>query len=126
MRYTTSSVGVTNFTLAVSRKYNKDETDFISIVAFKKTAELICEYVEKGDLLGIEGRIQTRNYEGQDGKRVYVTEVVADQVHFLTPKKKEEQPQKTNSEIIKDVMEDKNPYAEFGNSIEISDDSLPF
>lgn len=87
MRYTPSGQAVTTFTLAVDRGYQNQqgqkEVDFISIVTWAKTAENVANFVKKGRLVAIEGRIQTRNYENNEGKKVYVTEVVADQVKFL-------------------------------------------
>lgn len=93
LRYTASNTAVCSFTIAVNRKFKNPngeyDTDFINCVAFRSAAELIGEYISKGDLLGISGRIQTRDYENKDGKRVYVTEVIVDQVDFLQQKKKE-------------------------------------
>lgn len=128
LRYTQSGVGVVNFTLAVNRKFRNEngdfDSDFISCVAFRKTAEIIAEYIEKGDLLGVEGRIQTRNYENQNGQKVYVTEVVVDQIDFLQARK-----EKTNefgnpvgTREVEEVEE--NPFKEFGKQVEI--DELPF
>lgn len=77
---------VTTFTLAVDRRTSKDgqrEADFINIVAWNKTAELIANYMSKGRLLGVSGRLQTRNYDAKDGTKRYVTEVVADEIQFL-------------------------------------------
>lgn len=128
LRHTGSNVGVCNFTLAVTRKFKDNngeyQSDFINCVAFKKTAELICEYIDKGDLLGIDGRIQTRNYEGQDGKKVYVTEVVVEQIHFLQAKKKENNNQTKQNQAY-------DPYSSFGNKLDddcdlIERDDLPF
>jgi single-strand DNA-binding protein len=90
LRYTQNGNAVCTFTIAVDRKYNREETDFIQIVAWQKMAENIAQYTTKGSLVAIEGRIQTRNYENQEGRRVYVTEVVADDVRFLDRRKKAE------------------------------------
>jgi single-strand DNA-binding protein len=89
MRYTTGGTSVCTFTLAVDR-FKKDEADFINIVTWNKTADLCEKYLAKGRLVALVGRIQTRNYEGTDGKKVYVTEVVADQVKFLPNGQKQE------------------------------------
>ncbi|MCI9292974.1 MAG: single-stranded DNA-binding protein [Erysipelotrichaceae bacterium] len=93
LRKTQSGASVVSFTLACNRR-NKQEgqpdADFINCQAWGKTAEVICQYVFKGHLLGLEGRIQTRSYDDKDGKRVYVTEVVADSVQFLESKKQAE------------------------------------
>ena len=90
LRVSQSNVSVTNFNLAVNRPFtSKDgeqQADFINIVTFRKTAENVNQYLSKGSLCGIDGRIQTRNYENKEGQRVYVTEVVADSVQFLESK----------------------------------------
>lgn len=82
-----NSKAVASFTLAVNRpfsnKQGEREADFIPIVVWGKTAENCGNYIGKGSLVGISGRIQTRSYEGQDGQKRYVTEVIADEVHFL-------------------------------------------
>ncbi len=89
LRYTPNGVAVATFTLAVNRQFKKDgqqEADFINIVVWKRIAENVANFLKKGSLTGVDGRLQTRNYEGQDGKRVYVTEVVAENVQFLEPR----------------------------------------
>ncbi|KGL46353.1 single-stranded DNA-binding protein [Listeriaceae bacterium FSL A5-0209] len=87
MRYTPSGVAVATFTLAVNRSFTNEqgerEADFIQCVAWRKQAELVADSLKKGSLVGIQARIQTRYYDGADGKRVYVTEVVVEKVHFL-------------------------------------------
>ncbi|OXS76530.1 single-stranded DNA-binding protein [Domibacillus enclensis] len=90
LRYTPAGAAVATFTLAVNRTYTNQqgdrEADFINCVVWRKPAENVANFLKKGSLAGVEGRIQTRNYEGQDGKRVYVTEVQADSVQFLEPR----------------------------------------
>ena len=86
IRKTQSGLSVAQFTVAVDRRYSKDEeqtADFINCVAWRQSADYLGSYSHKGSQVGIEGRIQTRNYDGQDGKRVYVTEVVCDSVCLL-------------------------------------------
>ncbi len=86
LRKTQSGLSTVSFTLAVNRRGAKDQqqqADFINCVAWRQTADYMANYVKKGALLGVEGRIQTRNYEDQTGKRVYVTEVVCDSVQTL-------------------------------------------
>lgn len=83
LRYTTSGTAVAKFTLAVNRKFNKEETDFINIVVWRRLAENCANYLSKGRLAAVEGRLQVRNYEDKDGQRRYVTEVVAEDVRFL-------------------------------------------
>lgn len=95
LRYTPSGVAVATFTLAVNRSFTNQqgdrEADFINCVVWRKPAENVANFLKKGSLAGVDGRIQTRNYEGQDGKRVYVTEVVAESVQFLEPRGNNEQ-----------------------------------
>lgn len=87
LRYTPSGVAVTQFTLAVDRPFTSQggerEADFIPVVVWRQAAEACANYLRKGRLTSVEGRIQVRNYENNEGKRVYVTEVVADNVRFL-------------------------------------------
>lgn len=87
LKYTQSGVAVTRFTLAVNRTFanqsGEREADFVNCVTWRKQAENTANYLRKGSLTGIEGRIQTSSFDGQDGKRVFMTEVVADSVQFL-------------------------------------------
>ncbi|WP_080843631.1 single-stranded DNA-binding protein [Cytobacillus gottheilii] len=90
LRYTPNGVPVATFTLAVNRTFTNQqgerEADFINCVIWRKPAENVANFLKKGSLAGVDGRIQTRNFEGQDGKRVYITEVQAESVQFLEPK----------------------------------------
>lgn len=87
LRATSSGTNNASFTLAVERNFKnangEKETDFINCVAWRKTAEIVAQYAPKGSLVGVRGRIQTRNYENNQGARVYVTEVVADEVQLI-------------------------------------------
>lgn len=88
LKYTPGSgTAVTTLTLAVDRRYQKDsqqkEADFIPVVVWGKSAESTAQYMNKGKLMAVSGRIQTRSYEAKDGGKRYVTEVVADEVQFL-------------------------------------------
>ena len=129
LRYTSSNIPVASFTLAVNRNFTNQngekETDFINIVAWKKQAENIHKYCFKGSKVAIDGRLQTRSYEDQTGQKRYVTEVVSENIEFLSAKK-EETKEKSNSEILKDVMTDKDPFEEFAKETQISDSDLPF
>ncbi|MEX6262149.1 single-stranded DNA-binding protein [Staphylococcus haemolyticus] len=122
------NVANAKFTLAVNRPYkNKNgeqEADFINVVAFRRQAENVNNYLSKGQLAGVDGRIQTRSYE-KDGQRVYVTEVVADSVQFLEPKNNNQQnnqPQQQKGQ----APTGNNPFANANGPIDISDDDLPF
>lgn len=114
-RYTqTSNTQVTSFTLAVNRRVSKEgqpSADFINIIAWNKTAEFVIKYFKKGQQVGVIGRIQTRNYDDEQGQKHYVTEVVAEEVYFADTKKEEVE---------------KNQLVE-GNQFEItSEDDLPW
>lgn len=109
---TTSGFSTMGFTLAVNRKFKKEgqpEADFISCVALGKTAEFMANYVKKGALLGVEGRIQTRNYKDQSDRTVYVTEVVCDSVQIL---QQEKNAPKQQDELVAtvDVTGDELPF----------------
>lgn len=87
LRYSPSGVPMARFTIAVNRPFSNQqgekEADFIGCVAFRKQAENLANFMKKGSLIGIEGRIQTGSFEGQDGKRVYTTDVITDSIQFL-------------------------------------------
>lgn len=103
LRQTQSGTSVASFTLAVDRQFtNKDgsrEADFINCVMWRKSAENFAKFTHKGALVGIDGRIQTRNYENQQGQRVYVTEVVADNFALLEKKNDQSQPKQDEINI---------------------------
>ena len=105
---TPNGVDIANFTLAVQRKFkNADgefEADFINCVAWRKTAELMREYVKKGDRIGVVGEMQTRSYEAQDGTKRYVTEVVVSEVEFLTSKSERQEQETTMTEVENDNL----------------------
>jgi len=93
LRITPNSISVTTVTLAVDRRptqAGQRETDFIDVVLFGKLAELACKYLDKGRLVAVEGRIQTRTYETKEGQRRKAFEVVADNIQFLSPRPKKE------------------------------------
>ena len=83
LRYLQNGTAVATFTLAVNRKFNKEETDFIDIVVWRGLAENCANYISKGKLVAVEGRLQIRSYEDKEGQKRKVTEVVADDVRFL-------------------------------------------
>ena len=127
----------TNITVAVNRRFTsangEREADFIPCVVWSKQAENVCKYCSKGSLVGVSGRIQTRTYDDKDGKKVYVTEVVADNVTFLGSKNQgaaEFESAGSNQNFVDrapqtaDVSED--PFKDFGSEVVLSDDDLPF
>ena len=103
---------VATFKLAVARQFKKDETDFIPIVTWQKQAENCANYLKKGSQCAVQGRLQTRNYENKEGRKVYVTEIVADRVEFLDPKGKSDKPA--------------GGWDDLGHEIETDDDETPF
>lgn len=146
LRYTPAGVAVTQFTIACDRPFSSNsgerEADFIPIVTWRQLAENCANYLRKGRLAAVEGRIQVRNYENNEGKRVYVTEVIADNVRFLESNRdntsREEsyggagaggyaagggfesrpsQPTRSNNN---------DPFKDDGRPIDISEDDLPF
>ena len=95
LRLTTEGTSVTSITLAVNRSFRNQQgevdADFVQCTLWKKVAENTVQYCRKGSLIGVTGRIHTRNYENQEGKRIYVTEVIAESVRFLETKRSEDQ-----------------------------------
>ncbi len=156
LRYTPNGVPVATFTLAVNRTFSNQkgerEADFINCVIWRKPAENVANYLKKGSLAGVDGRIQTRNYEGQDGKRVYVTEIQAESVQFLEPRSSSagereggsyggqksydnndhdnpfgQNPNPNQNQRNNNFTRvDDDPFANDGKTIDISDDDLPF
>lgn len=134
LRYLSDNTAVVNFTIAINRTYTNQsgerEADFINIVVWRKQAENVKKYLNKGSLVAIDGRIQTRNYENQEGRRVYVTEIVADSVQFLDSKSQRGLNQEpaanvNNSEIATTNVSDE-PFADFGEALELSEDDIAF
>jgi single-strand DNA-binding protein len=114
LRRTSSGTAVATFTLALDNRYvlkdGKPSTDFISCVAWANTAETMEKYVRKGALIAVEGRIQTRSYDNTQGQKVYVTEVIVEQVKLLDKKESTEK--------------NDDPFASFGDSVEIDENFL--
>ncbi|MEJ7444315.1 single-stranded DNA-binding protein [Staphylococcus hominis] len=126
-RQTQSGVSTATFTLAVNRTFkNKNgerEADFINVVVFRQQAENVDNYLSKGSLAGVDGRIQSRNYENKEGRRVFVTEVVADNVQFMDSKGSNQQ--SNQSQQQGQAPAGNNPFAN-DNNANIDDDDLPF
>ncbi|MBI5975053.1 single-stranded DNA-binding protein [Staphylococcus canis] len=150
-RTTPSGVSVATFTLAVNRTFTnaqgEREADFINCVVFRKQAENVSNFLFKGSLAGVDGRLQSRSYENQEGRRIFVTEVVCDSVQFLEPKSQnqrhannsgndfqsygqgfggQQQGQNASYQNNNQSANNDNPFANANGPIDISDDDLPF
>lgn len=90
-KQTTSGTTVGNFRIAVNRRGKSDEADFFNVVCFEKTAQFVAQYVDKGALVGVEGRLQSRTYQKENGDNVHVVEVIANSVQALESKREAEQ-----------------------------------
>ncbi|HAC1586235.1 TPA_asm: single-stranded DNA-binding protein [Listeria monocytogenes] len=144
LRYTPAGAAVATFTLAVNRTFTNQqgerEADFINCVVWRKPAENVANFLKKGSMAGVDGRVQTRNYEGNDGKRVYVTEIVAESVQFLEPKlnavegstpnnnqnEANYSNNNKNDSYRASSSQNSDSFANEGKPIDISDDDLPF
>lgn len=125
LRKTASGTCVTSFTVACNRKFKQEgqpDADFINCVAWNKVADNVAKYTHKGSLVGVEGRIQTRSYDDQQGKRVYVTEIVAENVQFLDNKNA------SNNESHDNTVQNDTYQNDFASSdtLHIESDDLPF
>lgn len=122
LRYTPSNVAVATFSLAVNRNFKNQagdyEADFISCIMWRQQAENFANWLKKGALVGITGRIQTRSYDNQQGQRVYVTEVVAESFQIL-----EKKDNAANNASMENQIP---PSFEKTNPMDMSDDDLPF
>lgn len=127
LKYTESGLAVASGTLAVSRRFQtkngEREVDWINFVIWRKAAEAFANFTHKGSLVGLEGRIQTRNYENQQGQRVYVTEVIVENFSFLESKNSTGNGSYQNNRSQNNTSD---PFANNGGSVDITDDSLPF
>ena len=133
LRYTTSNVAVATFSLAVNRIFKdangERETDFINCVIWRQQAENLANWTKKGALIGITGRIQTRSYENQQGQRVYVTEVVAENFQMLESRAAREGGNANggyNQQPQQQAQNFGHSNQMQGNPMDISDDDLPF
>ncbi len=150
LKYTPNQIPVCTITLAVNRPFSNQqgerEADFITCVIWRKPAENAAKFLKKGSLAGVDGRLQTRSYENNQGQRVYVTEVMAESVQFLEPKGKghtqenqqqqsngysndyqynsEPSPTRNNTRRLRGYDDD--PFANDGTPLDINDDDLPF
>lgn len=146
LKSTSTGRNVCQFSIAVNRNFTnangEREADFINCVVWDKQAENLVKYQKRGNQIAVDGRIQTRNYEDKDGKRVYVTEILANNISFLDskgtntssndfnslpePPREDSVSSSSNMNNMETVSVDKDPFEAFGDSIEISDNDLPF
>lgn len=128
LRYSSSNRAYTRFTLAVNRDYKKEngetEADFISIVAWEQLAEIVHKYVKKGHRICVEGRIQTGSYDKDDGTKGYLTDVIMNHIDFLEKKSTDDRPAPEYTEETSNETED--PFKDFGDTVQLTDDDLPF
>ena len=116
IRYTDGGVSIARFTVAVNRRKREDPADFISCIAFGKTAELIEKYFHKGMRIGLNGRIQTGSYENKEGRKVYTTDIIAEAVEFLD--------NKSDGNAQPEQKADANGFVNIPDNVE--DEGLPF
>ena len=121
LRYTQSGKAVGNTTIAVDRKYTRDETDFINVVIWGKSAENLANFTTKGSPVAFEGRLQSRSYENKQGQHVTVVEIVANDFTLFENREQTEQRRKGNP-----TQQSHNDPFNTGNEIDIQDDDLPF
>lgn len=152
LKVSQNNISVATFTLAVNRPFTSSNgergADFINCVVFRKQAENVSQYLKKGSLAGVDGRLQSRSYDNKDGQRVFVTEVVCDSVQFLEPKGQggnQQQQYNNNSadsytnaygnqstgsrpapQQSRQDRAEENPFANADGPVDISDDDLPF
>ena len=134
MRTTPNGVATTSFNIAVQRNFTNQngerEADFFRVVAWRKQAENIARYCHKGTQVAVEGRLQTNNYEAQDGTRRYSTDIVCDNVSFLgsrgdSSNQNSSAPQNMENDVeVNETSED--PFKDFGDEVTLTDDDLPF
>ena len=130
LKYTPANQAVAQFTLAVNRTFKnangERESDFINCVIWRKSAENFANFVKKGALVGITGRIQTRNYENAQGQRVYVTEVIAENFQMLESRNQQQGQQQAQPQQAKQQQAKQPDPLSGGAPMDLNDDSLPF
>ncbi|TFJ92277.1 single-stranded DNA-binding protein [Lentibacillus salicampi] len=146
LRYTPNGAAVANFTLAVNRPFSNQQgnrdADFINCVVWRRQAENLAQYMSKGSMVGVDGRVQTRTFETKEGRTAFVTEIVADSVQFLEskgssqnrsqpstgyqPNPSQNQNQSQSQNQNQPDQNNNNPFKDNGEPIDISDDDLPF
>ncbi len=142
VRSTSAGVSTANFTIAVNRNYKNKEgnydADFLPCVAFRNQADFVSKFFKKGSLIGVEGRVQTRNYDAQDGTKRYITEVVVDNIEFVGGKNEGSSVERSDNSFV-DAPSDapidnlpeydipaSDPYENYDKEVSLSDNDLPF
>ncbi len=140
VRSTSAGFQTANFTVAVSRNFKNKEgnydADFLPCVAFRNTAEFISKFFKKGNLISLEGRVQTRNYDAQDGTKRYVTEVIVENVEFVGGKNDNSSAPSNDyvdapsqpeiDEMPEYDIPNQDPYENYDKEVSLSDNDLPF
>lgn len=135
LRYTGSNIPYARFSVAINRTFSNSqgqrETDFINVIIWRKQAENVCNFLDKGSLVSVEGRIQTGSYDDKDGNRRYTTDVVADNVQFLESRSQSQNRSNDvtpydyqNDANTNNVSVDEDPFADFGDSVSIDENFL--
>ncbi len=138
LRYTSSNIPFARFSVAINRTFSNSqgqrETDFINVVVWRKQAENVCNFLDKGSLVSVEGRLQTGSYDDKDGNKRYSMDVVGDSVQFLESKS-QAQNRANNSDNVSpydyqdnnfnsEISVENDPFADFGDSVSIDDNFL--
>jgi len=134
LKTTQNGLSVASFTLAVNRQFTdsqgKREADFINCVIWRKAAENLCKFTHKGSLIGIDGRLQTRSYDNNNGQKVFITEVVVDNFALLESKNQANSKGGNNNGYSNNsnanTAAEPDPFADGGDTLDIRDDDLPF
>lgn len=136
MRSTQSGVSVCNFSIAVNRRFKKEngeqETDFLNVIAWRQLAELCAKYLAKGRKVAVTGSIQTRIYEAKDGSKRTAWDIVADEVEFLSPQNQQSSTQSAPGAYTTAASKDSGtayapqPHNDFGGYTQVDDEELPF
>ena len=131
LRTTPNGIATTQITVAMNRPANQNgerQSDFINVVVWRRQAENVAKYCTKGSQVAVEGRIQTRSYDAQDGTKRYVTEIVADNVTFLGGRGSNggSETNFVGDENIATTNIEEDPFKDFGDEVALSDDDLPF
>jgi len=127
LRYTKANIPVTKFTVAIDRFQTDCEkrTDFIPINTWRTQAETVCKYLDKGSLVSVTGSLQTNNYTDKDGNKKSFTEVLAEKVEFLSPKKSDnEETTRIGTPADYEQNQDDDPFADFGENVKVDDNFL--